>query len=229
MATNPYFNNYKSSAEQNLIDDLVIESVRIHGIDIFYIKKSFENEDNILNESTYAKYTKAFSTELYVKTFDGFQGQGDFLSKFTGMQIQDQMTVTIPIRTFNKNVGSRDSTMTRPREDDLIYFPLNKKFFKISFVEHESIFYQGGKLFVYDLKCELLPYSNEVFETGVAEIDAYTSEFRTDTIDNLEDLYDHNVTAKNKFFQIEQEELIDDSEFDPFKDLNIDTIKNSGI
>lgn len=226
MATNKYFNNYRSSNEQNLMDDLVIEAVKNYGFDVFYVSRDVRNVDNILNEGTYSVFDKAFMTEIYLKSFDSFQGQGDFLSKFIGHQINDQMTLTLPIRTFNKNITNYEQTLTRPREGDLVFFPMNQKFFKITFVEHESVFYQSGSLYVYDIKCELLTFSNEVFQTGEPTIDAYTQDFKTDEIDDLETLNDFDPMAKNNFFEFEKDKLVDDTEFDPFKDILITSIKD---
>lgn len=227
MSTNPYFRNYNSSSEQNLIDDLVIESIKMHGIDIFYVARTLLNEDKILNENSVSVFDRAFNTEIYVKSFDGFQGQGDYLSKFGGPVITDQMTISIAIRTFNKNVKRFDERINRPREGDIIFFPLNKKFFEISFVEHESVFYQGGTLFVYDLKCELLKFTSQQFETGIEVIDTYSSTFDTVEVDDMETLSELDPISKNIFFEDESEELIDDIEFDPFKDILITSLKRN--
>jgi hypothetical protein len=114
--------------------------------------------------------------EMYVKNVDGFEGEGDFLSKF-GLQIRDQMTLTIAIRSFNQEVAAH-SQQIRPFEGDIIYMPLNRKFFKVMHVEHEAIFYQMGQLQTYDLRCELLEYSGEVFSTGQEFIDTYFEEYQ---------------------------------------------------
>lgn len=225
MSTNPYFRNYNSAVEQHLIDDLVIESIKIHGIDVFYVRRTLQNEDNILNEASVSVFDKAFNIEMYVKSFDGFQGQGDILSKWGGPEINDQMTLTVAIRTFDKTIKKYDAKMNRPREGDIVFFPLNQKFFEIKFVEHESVFYQGGTLFVYDLKCELLKFTNQTFNTGIDLIDDYSVDFNTTEIDDMEELNKLDPISKNIFFEDEGEILIDDTEFDPFKDILITSLK----
>lgn len=224
MAINNYFKNYTSLNEQKLIDDLVIESIKIHGIDTFYVAREYVNEDKILNDVSVSNFNRAFIVEMYVKSYDGFQGQGDFLSKFGGPRINDQITLSVAVRSFKKNVTNYDDTLKRPREGDIIFFPINQKFFEITFVEQESVFYQAGKIFTFDITCELLEFTNQMFNTGVEIIDEFTTDIRTDVLDDLETLHEIDPISKNIFFNDEAEVLIDDTEFDPFKDI-ITTIK----
>jgi hypothetical protein len=155
--------------EQNLIEDLIIESIRIYGFDIWYIPRTIVAKDELLNEDDLSTFNSAYMIETYIKNVDGFGGDGDFLSKF-GLQINDTMTLTIAMRKFMEDVALFDGEV-RPNEGDLIYFPLNRKIFEVKFVEHEAIFYQMGKLQTYDLRCELFEYSQERFNTGIEEID----------------------------------------------------------
>jgi hypothetical protein len=217
MATNVFFSNYNYFNEQNLIDDLVIESIQIFGIDTYYLTRSLESVDEILNEDDLSIFNKAYQFEVYVKSVDGFQGEGDFLSRF-GLQIRDSAVFTVAMRTFERYVTRLDTSKIRPNEGDLIYLPLNKKFFKITHVEHESVFYQSGALQVFDLKCELFEYSNERFETGVVEVDTHYEHLKTDGVSNLENLYDKDPIAKNIFFEEEGNDIIDFSEVDPFSE-----------
>lgn len=171
MATSTFFNNYQSTMEQQLIEDLVTESIRIYGMDVYYIPRTIVSRDDIFQEDDLSEYNSAFLIEMYIKNIDGFGGDGDFLSKFN-IEIRDTITFSVSRRTFYDEVAiSSPDTIERPREGDLIYFPLNKKAFKITFVEHESIFYQLGSLQMWDLKCELFEYSNERLNTGIEEID----------------------------------------------------------
>lgn len=219
MPTNQFFNNYSQNTnEQDLVENLTIESIRIYGIDVVYLSRSLQSVDNILNEDDLSVFDTSYDIEMYVKSVDGFGGEGDFLSKF-GLQIRDQVTFTVANKVFNQYVTSVDSSKPRPFEGDLIYFPLNNKFFKIMHVEHEAVFYQLGKLQVYDIKCELFEYSNERFQTGRTEIDTYFDNYKTDTIDNLSDLVDTDPIAKNLFFENEANEILDFSETDPFQDV----------
>lgn len=217
MATNPFFTNYNYYNEQNLIDDLVVESIAIYGIDTFYVTRKLQNVDNILNEDRLSIFDAAYDIEMYVKTMDGFSGDGDFLSKF-GLQIRDQATFTVAIRTFERFVTRNKPYLTRPKEGDLVYMPMNKKFFQITFVEHESVFYQTGSLQVFDLKCELLEYSNERFETGNTLVDIAFNEYKTAGTANINDLQAIDSTAKNIFYEKEGHSIIDFSEIDAFSE-----------
>ena len=218
MATNSFFSNYSYFNEQQLIDDLVIESIQIYGVDTYYVSRLTTSFDHILNEDSLSVYDAAYQVDLYVKSVDGFQGDGDFLSKF-GLQIRDTATFTIAYRTFEKFVTRVDVDITRPREGDLIYMPMNNKFFRITFVEHESVFYQSGTLQVYDLKCELFEYSNERFETGIEEIDTHYESYKTDDVHSLDAMYDIDPIAKNIFYEEKGNDIIDFSELDPFSEV----------
>jgi hypothetical protein len=215
VSTNPFFQNYDYFNEQQLIDDLVIESIQIFGLDTFYLTRSLQSVDEILNEDDLSIFDRAYNIEVYVKSVDGFQGEGDFLSRF-GLQIRDQAVFTVAIRTFERFVTRLDTAKIRPNEGDLVYLPLNNKFFKIMHVEHESVFYQTGSLQVFDLKCELFEYSNERFHTGIEEIDTHFENIDTDQISTLDDLYQKDPIAKNIFFEEEGDGIIDFSEIDPF-------------
>ena len=223
MATNQFFSNYSYVNEQNLIDDLVIESIKIFGVDTFYVGKSLSTVDKIFNEDDTVIYNKAYEMEMYVKSVDGFQGDGDFLSKF-GLQIKDQITFTVAVRTFEQNASRFDVTLNRPKEGDLIYFPMNKKFFDITYVEHESVFYQTGALQVYDIKCELFEFSNERFETGVSIIDTYFDGVDTTTINNLEDLNLADPIANNLEYEEKSNVFLDFSEINPFEESITDPL-----
>lgn len=221
MATSVFFNNYNNFNEQNLIDDLVIESIRIYGIDLVYISRSLGAVDNILNEDDLPAYDEVYEFEAYIKNVDGFEGEGDFLSKF-GLQIRDSITFTVANRTFQKHVTKENYQKVRPLEGDLIYFPLNEKMFEIKFVEHESVFYQTGALQVYDMKCELIEYSNQRFLTGRSEIDNYFKAMNTDILtantNTLTKLNTIDPIAKNKFFEQEGDLIVDFTEVDPFSE-----------
>jgi hypothetical protein len=169
VAKNYYFENFENSMEQSLIEDLVIESIKIYGIDAWYIPRTLTSKDDILNEDDLSTFSDAYMAEMYIKSVDGFEGEGDFLSKF-GLEIRDSITMTIARRTYESEIGGYEAN-TRPLEGDLIYLPLNNKIFEIQHVEHESIFYQMGSLQMYDLRAELFEYSGERFSTGQKFID----------------------------------------------------------
>lgn len=223
METNVYFRNYDNFNEQNLIDDLVIESIKIYGIDVTYISGQFNNVDSIFNEDDTPLYDEMYEFEVYVKNVDGFEGEGDFLSRF-GLQIRDTVTFTVAIRTFERYVTRNNATKVRPRENDIIWLPLNQKMYRITYVEHESVFYQSGALQVYDIKCELMEYSNETFDTGRYEIDHYFDNVKTtsDTVTTLQNIEDSDPLAQNLAFEQAGDDIIDFSEIDPFSE-NIST------
>jgi hypothetical protein len=169
MSTNFYFNNFKQSGEQALVEDLIIESIRIYGVDTYYIPRTIISRDPILREQKIAEFNSSYSVELYIKDFMNFKGDGKFLSRYD-LEIRDEITFTLARRVFTQDIGNK-TNLDRPREGDLIWFPFNRKAFQISYVAQESIFYQFGALQVYDITCELFEYSNEKFNCGIEEID----------------------------------------------------------
>ena len=183
--------------EQTLIEDLVVESIKIYGIDTMYLPRTLGAKDDILNEDDLPLYSDAYEVEMYVKNVDGFEGEGDFLSKF-GLQIRDSMTLTIAMRTYELEVGI-NSEINRPREGDIIYMPINKKMFVIQHVEHESIFYQMGSLQTYDLRCELFEYSGERFDTGFPYLD---DKFESDNLFIDSDGTTFNVEVRGSVFHM---------------------------
>jgi len=222
MATNVFFNNYARISEQTLIDDLVIESIKQYGVDVIYITRAIKGRDNIFNEDDFPEYNETFEFEAYVKNMEGFEGEGDFLSKF-GLQIRDQLTLTVANRTFERHVTREVVDLIRPREGDLIYFPLNEKIFEIKNVEHESIFYQMGQTQVYDMVCELIEYSNQRFNTGRVNIDEYFAEYNTDIIVDANNATLNAISttddlARNLDFEVEGDSILDFSEVDPFSE-----------
>lgn len=166
MPTNPYFNKYNRASEQNLVEDLVIESIQIGGIDVYYLPREIVDLDKILGDDPTSAFLSHKSIEMYVETINGFQGDGDILSKF-GLQVRDSASLLVSKKRFKNETG-----LVRPREGDLIYLPLTKGLFEVKFVEHEKPFYQLGKNYVFALSVELFQYNHETFETGEEEIDS---------------------------------------------------------
>ena len=165
MPTNTYFRNFDARNEQELLHSLVTESIQIYGHDVNYIPRTLVNEDKILGEDSISEYKDAYSIEMYIKSVDGFEGEGDLVSKF-GLEIRDQIVFSVARRAFEGlDIG------VRPKEGDLIFFPLTEKLFQVMFVEHETPFYQTGALPTFDLTCELFTYSDEKIDTGVEEVD----------------------------------------------------------
>ena len=180
MPRNPYF-SLGTRSEQNLYEDIVIEGLKIYGHDVYYLPRKIINEDAIFNETLLNEYGKAFNIEMYVETIDGFEGEGDILSKF-GLEMRDQMTLVVANRRWEQLVGRfQPNEERRPQEGDLIYFPLVKGLFEIHYVQEETPFYQIQNIPTFSLKVELFEYSNESLDTGIDDIDAIETEFASRT------------------------------------------------
>jgi hypothetical protein len=178
VATNHYFNPFPKgqiTSEQLLVEDLVIESMQIYGMDVFYLPRSSRDEvDFLFGEDTLKQYVSAYPVEMYLENVSGMDGEGDFISKF-GLEIRDEVSMLVSRLRFKSIVPQ-----TRPNEGDLIYVPLVNGFFEITFVEHENdqaMFYtlgrgRGGNVYLYALKMKKFVFSDEVIDTGIKEIDS---------------------------------------------------------
>ena len=165
MATNSYFRTFDARNEQELLHSLTQESIQIYGHDVSYIPRTLVNTDTVLGEDSISEYKDAYSVEMFIKSVDGFEGEGDLISKF-GLEVRDQIVFSLARRAWEGlDLG------VRPKEGDLVYFPLTSKLFQIMFVEHETPFYQNGALPTFDLTCELFVYSDEKMDTDVDDID----------------------------------------------------------
>tara|TARA_R110002153_G_scaffold64387_2_gene172496 strand:+ start:267 stop:1169 length:903 start_codon:yes stop_codon:yes gene_type:complete len=171
MATNPYFSQAVRS-EQTLYEDIVIESLKMYGQDIYYLPRDIVNEDRILGDDVPSRFNSSYKIEMYIDNVDGFDGEGDLFSKF-GVEIRDQATFVVSRRRWNQTIQRYDNeiTVARPAEGDLLYIPFSSKLFQITHVEHEMPFYQLANLPTYKLRCELFEYNDEDFDTGVNLID----------------------------------------------------------
>jgi len=208
MATNKYFRNYNYGREQRVEDDLIVEAIKIYGVDVQYMPRTIFNEIEEFGEDPLSKFDLAVPIEVYVNNLETFQGEGDFLSKFN-LEIRDQITLTMARRRWEQilteklvdevgNIYLKEDTSSsytitdnyllesgsangysisssRPYEGDLIYIPFinngNGAIYEVKFVENERVFYQHGKLYTYELTCELFRYSSERFNTGNNDID----------------------------------------------------------
>jgi hypothetical protein len=286
MAVNKYFNNFAYKREQDLVEDLTIESIKMYGQDMKYIPRTVVKRDDLYGEDTLSKFTTAADVEMYIKNTEGFEGEGDFLSKF-GLEIRDSVTFTVARKRFDQirteklltevgynyaqesadldvpskrflanttptldNIQLEEGTAnnysissSRPLEGDLVFFPMVDKLFEIKFVEHESVFYQTGRLQTYDLRCELFDYSSEAIDTGFAEIDKVEDQLSLDVLKFQFDLEAGNddgklksedggsviqeftinttdATANNTYFQAQADSIIDFSEGNPFSEID---------
>jgi len=168
---NIYFRQDVKS-EQNLYEDIVIESLKIYGQDVYYLPRTTVFEDRIFGDEIPAKYTSSYKIEMYIDNIEGFDGEGDLFTRF-GVEIRDEATFVVARRRWKSTIGRVDNDINseRPREGDLIYLPLSNSMFQITHVEHEMPFYQLSNLPVYKCRAQLFDYNDEDFDTGVDTID----------------------------------------------------------
>jgi hypothetical protein len=276
MTTNKYFRPFTYGRQQDLAEDLIIQSIKIYGLDVKYLPRTLSNVDPLLGEDPASTFDDAVDIEMYIKNTQQFEGEGDFLSKFN-LEIRDQITFvmarkrweqitnekmltevgyniqmeesntgawanSIALRVESGGANGYQLTSSRPLEGDWIYFPLNKKLYEVKFVEHENIFYQHGKLYTYELTCELVDRMGAIdIATGNTEIDAIETRYSQDILIyqvTLEDdsgsmlnedgesiLWEYrvetqNVTANNEYFTQQSLDYIDFSERNPFSEVD---------
>ena len=167
-----------SSQEQKFIENLVVESIEIYGQDIYYVPRTLVNRDTVFGEDSDSTFDSARAIRAYVNNVEGWEGQGELLSKF-GIRVEDKTTFIFSREKFTEKVDDLETLIVegRPNEGDLIWFPITKHLFEIKFVEVERPFYQLGRNFVWECQCELFEYSDEELDTGVTEIDAIETTF----------------------------------------------------
>lgn len=269
MARNRYFNQFAPvKKEQSLVEDLIIEAIKIYGVDVYYLPRTHVNLDRLYAEDASMKFTDALEMEMYIKSFDGFQGQEDFLSKF-GLQIDEQIVFVVAQKRFKQalktcfltehsyNLVLEDGDellqeqaydyegIIRPREGDLLWFPMAGYLYEIKFTENIEQFYQLGKLYTYELRCERYEYSSEKLDTGITDIDnveetySQSSEFVPKILAEDDDLilnedgtyiaWDEinverqDVSSENEYLQtkIGEDDILDFSERNPFSEVRV--------
>lgn len=205
-----------SYSEQNLIEDLIIESIRQYGKEFYYIPRRLVALDKILGEDLLSKFENAYPIECYIDNVDGYGGNGAFMSKF-GLFIEEQGRLTISRRRWEQLVGQWGETLipSRPAEGDLLYFPLTKGLFDIKYVEHQNPFYQLGKLYVYKLNVELFQYSSERVNTEIDELNDMAMSMTFDILGNVDPEEHADPQHRNSFVNSEFErEALDVLSFD---------------
>lgn len=237
MATSFYFSKNIDS-EQELLENLAIESIKINGVDIYYLPRTLFNTDQIFKEDVLSTFNKGYFVEVYVKNIEGFAGEREILSKF-GLEIRQQVTFVMARRRFDEEIGFQTGK-SRPLEGDLIYFPVSGGLFEIKFVEHQKPFYQLSDRYVYELKCEKMEYSSERFDTGIPDVDKIETDFTMDDAAVIElatndnnligtengdmivveyyDIQTQDPGAQNQEFQDEGETFINFSDVNPFSE-----------
>ena len=180
MATNRYFNNFPGqnhfNNEHRLMEDVIVESIEIMGHNVYYIpRESFDNGDMIFGEYSKSRFNKAYTIEAYIANVEGFEGDGDFFSKF-GLEIRDTSNFVVSRRSFTRHLPT--TMRHRPQEGDLIYVPLMHRMFEIKFIEKKLMFYSLGNRepYIYEMRCELFRFSEDEIDTGVDEIDQIAEE-----------------------------------------------------
>jgi hypothetical protein len=202
---NPYFNVRGIVSEQSLIDDLIVECIKINGMKVYYVPRTFIALDPIFGEDPLSKFTKVFPIEMYFDNPIGFSGDRDLITKF-GLELRDKANFIVSRRRFNQVVrydGSNTSIPTtapslrevRPMEGDLIYLPLTSDLFEIRFADHESVFYQSGARYIWRITVEKFAYSSETIQTGVPEIDKVQQLFQNNN-SVANDLLSDNANIK---------------------------------
>lgn len=222
---NVFFNNFDFTLEQDLIESLIIESISIYGHTIYYCPRTIVKKDELYGEDTLSEYKDAYEFDMYIKSYDAYEGDGTFLSKFN-LEIRDQVTFVAARRTFSEEIGWEERQV-RPNEGDLIYSPMMKGMFIIKYVNNQPIFYQMGALQTWELVCEVFEYSNERFSTGVKEIDDIEKRFsfagansiplsNSAFSNSLSDVFETNIE-----FQEWGNNILDWTHTDPFSDGNV--------
>ena len=172
---NPYFQQ-GSPSERSLVQDLINEHLRMYGVEVFYLPRKYITEKTVLREVIESVFDEALPIEAYVENFEGYGDNPTILSKF-GIQALNELTLTISRERFETYItpliknAQNIKLSTRPKEGDLVYFPLGDRLFEVKYVEHEKPFYQLQGNYTYELRCELFRYEDEVIDTGISEID----------------------------------------------------------
>ncbi len=202
MATNPYFDHYRAGNEQNLIDNLVVESIQTSGLDVAYIPRTQVDIDALYHEDPSNAFSSQKQIEMYPAFVDGFDGDGEMFSRF-GLDIKSTATFIVSRRRFAEEFPE----FIRPREGDLIFMPITNAVMEIKFVDHESPFFEKGKQYVYELKVEMFDYSHEEIVTGDQDIDDILGQIGVDSQETTTEEYGDNDEI--------QTEVESDIVFDP--------------
>jgi hypothetical protein len=236
---NRFFNQYGTTSEQNVLEDLIIESMKIYGINVYYLPRTHVNLDMLFKEDASMKFDDAIEIEMYLKTYDGYMGQNDFISKF-GLQIDESLTFTVSQKRFRQtlqpklmteysyNLKLEDNNLLRqelnydqdytgyirPKEGDLVWFSLTKDLFEIKFVEDIETLFQLGKLYTYELRCDKYEYTSNILDTGESEIDNLETEFSQATSNAPKTLLeDSNILlAEDGGYLMEESNMIEEKD-----------------
>ncbi len=180
MALNPFFTQGTRN-EQDLLQSLNNEMIKMYGVECYYLPRKFLTTTTVIKEVIQSKFDDAYPLEAYVNNYDVYQGNGTILSKF-GVEVQQDINLVISQERFKTYIQPliRNETgitlSSRPKEGDLIWFPLDDRLYEIKFVEHAKPFFQLKELYVYELQCEVFRYEDETIDTGVGTVDDETED-----------------------------------------------------
>jgi len=245
MPTNFYFQSGNTSGttnEQRLVEDLIIESLKIYGHDVYYLPRTQVKLDTLFGEDILSQFTQAYPIEMYLTNVDGWAGEKEIFTKF-GIEVRDKATFVVAKRRWENSVEQMAQVVQlpeRPAEGDLIYLPKTDAMFEIKFVEHLDPFFQVGKFYVYNLQCELWQYSSEAVQTGIDEIDddfaersgnVYAYDLLAQTGDRIltqaggsiilssYSTENNNILSDNDDFQTQGQSILDFSIINPFGEV----------
>ena len=244
MPTNFYFQSGNTSGttnEQRLVEDLVIESLKIYGHDVYYLPKQTGNLDGILGEDALQYFDQAYPLEMYLENVQGFEGEGELFTKF-GFEFRSSATFVVAKRRWEEGVAQNAvlELPGRPAEGDLLYFSKTKTFFVIKYVDFLNPFYQLGKIYTYKLQCDVFEFSSERIDTGIEEIDSLADKSSQDVygfqllqqsgdfvLNSSDDsiileIYataDTDPQSDNDEFEVEAEGILDFTAFNPFGEV----------
>ena len=244
MPTNFYFQSGNTSGttnEQRLVEDLVIESLKIYGHDVYYLPKQTGNLDGILGEDALQFFDQAYPLEMYLENVQGFEGEGELFTKF-GFEFRSSATFVVAKRRWEEGVAQNAilELPGRPAEGDLLYFSKTKTFFVIKYVDFLNPFYQLGKIYTYKLQCDVFEFSSERIDTGIDEIDSLmdnssqdvyrfqllqeSGDFVLNASDDsiILEVYataDTDPQSDNDEFEVEAEGILDFTAFNPFGEV----------
>jgi hypothetical protein len=234
MPTNFYFQSGNTSGttnEQRLVEDLVIESLKIYGHDVYYLPRQTGNLDGILGEDALQYFDQAYPLEMYLENVQGFEGEGELFTKF-GFEFRSSATFVVAKRRWEEGVAQNATVQ--------LYFSKTKTFFVIKYVDFLNPFYQLGKIYTYKLQCDVFEFSSETINTGITEIDEITDKSSQDlyrfqllmesgdlVLNNNADSIvlqkyataDTDPQADNDEFELEAEGIIDFTAFNPFGEV----------
>ena len=244
MPTNFYFqsgNTSGTTSEQRLVEDLVIESLKIYGHDVYYLPRQSGGLDGILGEDALSYFDQAYPLEMYLENVQGFEGEGELFTKF-GFEFRSSATFVVAKRRWEEGVAQNAIVQLpdRPAEGDLLYFSKTKTFFVIKYVDFLNPFYQLGKIYTFKLQCDVFEFSSERIDTGIEEIDSITDKSSQDVyrfqllqesgdfvLNNSDDsiileVYataDTDPQSDNDEFEVEAESILDFTAFNPFGEV----------